>query len=202
MADFKRQTAYKIRIGDVLKGKPIVDNGRFMFLELGDRKISRVNIVANIIDKYNSAEKQYISFTIDDASGQLRIKVFGDDVLKFSEISQGDTVMVIGLLRVFNEELYITPEIIKPKDTRYLLVRKLELEKEAPKVIDKEQILVLADQILEKIKQAEPEGISYEKIIMEINSSSPDLINQEIKKALEQGIVYEPRPGMLRYLGN
>jgi len=201
MADFKRQIAYKLRVGEVFKGKQIMDGERFSFLELGDKKISRVNIVANVIEKYTSQEKQYISLTIDDASGQVRIKIFGDDVLRFSNINQGDTIMIVGLLRVYNNEIYITPEIIKIKDPRYLLVRKLEFEKDAPKVVDNQKILAVADQILKKIKDAEPEGISSERIILDLHET-PELINQEIKKALEQGIVYEPRPGMLRWLGN
>lgn len=201
MADFKRQIAYKLRVGEVFKGKQIMDGERFSFLELGDKKISRVNIVANVIEKYTSQEKQYISLTIDDASGQVRIKIFGEDVLRFSNINQGDTIMIVGLLRVYNNEIYITPEIIKIKDPRYLLVRKLEFEKDAPKVVDNQKILAVADQILKKIKDAEPEGISSERIILDLHET-PELINQEIKKALEQGIVYEPRPGMLRWLGN
>ncbi|MFA5992792.1 MAG: OB-fold nucleic acid binding domain-containing protein [Candidatus Pacearchaeota archaeon] len=198
--DFKRQTAYKLKIGDVFQGKPVVDNGRFLFLELGDRKISRLNIVANVVDKYNSEEKQYLTFTVDDASGQIRIKVFGEDVVRFGNIGQGDTVMIIGLLRSYNEELYITPEIIKVQDPRYLLVRKLEFEKEIPKEVKQTDSMPLADQILQMIKVAEPEGVSSERLILEL-SAQPDLINQEIKRALEQGIIYEPRPGMLRYLG-
>ncbi len=38
-----------------------------------------------------------------------------------------------------------------------------------------------------------------EKLIMEI-SAEPALINQEIEKLLEEGIIYEPRPGRVRYL--
>jgi len=201
MADFKRQTAYKLRIGEIFKGKQVMDNDRFSFLDLGDKKISRINIVANVVEKYTSQEKQYIALTIDDASGQVRIKVFGDDVLKFSHVNQGDTIMVIGLLRVYNNEIYITPEIIKIKDPRYLLVRKLEFEKNAPRVFDNQKILAVADQILKKVKDAEPDGISSERIILDLHET-PDLINQEIRKALEQGIIYEPRPGMLRWLGN
>jgi len=203
MADtgsFKRAIAYKLRIGEVFKGKPVMDGERFSFLELGDKRISRINIVANVVEKYSSEEKQYIALTIDDASGQIRIKIFGDDVLKFSNISQGDTIMIVGLLRSYNNEIYINPEIIKVKDPRYLLVRKLEFEKDAPKIIDNHKILAVADQILKKIKESEPEGINAERLILELKET-PDLINQEIKKALEQGIIYEPRPGILRYLG-
>ena len=198
--DFKRQTAYKIKIGDVFKGKPVFDSERFSFLDLGDKQISRVNIVANIVDKYTAEEKQYINFTIDDASGQIRIKIFGDDVKRFGGLGQGDTVMIVGLLRSYNNEIYITPEIMKVKDPRYLLVRKLEFERMAPKLVDNKKIFAVADQILQKIKDSEPNGISFDKIILELNESS-ELVNQEIRKALEQGIIYEPRPGRLRYLG-
>jgi len=199
--EFKRQTAYKLKIGDVFKGRPIFDGERFNFLELGDRKIGRVNIVANVVEKYSSDEKQYVSLTIDDASGQIRVKIFGDDVNRFQGINQGDTVMVIGLLRSYNDELYINPEIIRVKDPRYLLVRKLEFEKMVPEPVDNQKVLAVADQIIQKVKQAEPDGIAIEKLIMDLKET-PDLINQEIKKALEQGIVYEPRPGVLRYLGS
>tara|TARA_Y100000034_G_scaffold129564_1_gene186260 strand:- start:2162 stop:2770 length:609 start_codon:yes stop_codon:yes gene_type:complete len=198
--DFKRQTAYRIKVGDVFKGRPIFDGERFSFLELGDRKIARINVVANVVERYLSDEKNYMSLTIDDASGQVRIKVFGEDIARFEEIGQGDTVNVIGLLRSYNNEIYINPEIIKKKDPRYLLVRKLEFEKAAPKPVDNEKVIAVADVILKKIKEAEPEGVGVDKIIEDLKESA-DLINQEVKKALEQGIIYEPRPGMLRYLG-
>ncbi|MBM3234301.1 hypothetical protein FJZ19_04380, partial [Candidatus Pacearchaeota archaeon] len=136
----KRQIAYKIRVGDLLKGKPIIEQGeiaRFKFLELGNKNIVRVNVVANIIDKYQTEgsenKKSYLSLTIDDASGQMTVRAFGDDVKRFSEIAQGNTVLVIGTLRFFNNEIYISPEIIRDIDPRYLLVRKLELDKEKPK---------------------------------------------------------------------
>ena len=199
--DFKRAIAYKLRIGDVFKGKKILDGERFSFLELGDKRISRVNIVANVVEKYESGEKQYISFTIDDASGQLRIKVFGNDVNRCRHINQGDTIMILGLLRDYNNEVYITPEIMKVKDPRYLLVRKLEIEKEQPKPVDNQKVLAVADQIIKKIKDSEPEGIGTDKLIEQLHEST-DLINQEVRKALEGGIIYEPRPGILRYLGN
>ena len=37
---FKRNTAYKYRIGDILIGTPAFNENRFSFLELGDKKIS------------------------------------------------------------------------------------------------------------------------------------------------------------------
>jgi len=198
----KRNIAYKLRIGDILRGKPILENERFKFLELGNKQIVRVNIIANIIEKFKSeGEKKFSTFTIDDASGNIKIKAFGLDVDRFEPIQQGQTVLVIGVLRVWNNEIYISPEIIKIKEPKYLLVRKLELDLEKPKTNDKQEIKAIKDQIIDKIKASEPEqGIETEKLILDLNAS-PELINQEIQKLLEEGIVYEPRPGKIRYLG-
>lgn len=213
---FKRQTAIKLRIGDLSKGKPISEQAgeqqRFKFLELGNKNIVRVNIVANIIDKYASegseaqgdtpARKKYLSLTIDDASGQLRLKTWGEDVSRFQNIVQGNTVIVIGTLRFYNNELYLQPEIIRIVDPRYLLVRKLELDKEKPKTVDKQEILAIKDQIIEMMKKAEAEGgLDTDKIFHELTTASPDIISQEIQKMLEEGLAYEPRPGKVRYLG-
>lgn len=197
----KRNIAYKLRIGELEKGKPILDeNSRLNGLELGGKKIVRVNIVANIIEKYQSeGESRYLSLTMDDASGQIKLKSFGDDTVKFSAISQGDTVLVIGTLRIYNNEVYIAPEIIKVYDPRYLLVRKLELEEKVPVVADKSQIKEIRDKVLDMIKNSD-EGAEAEKLIMDIKAS-PESINLEIKKLLEEGIIYEPRPGRFRYLG-
>jgi RPA family protein len=203
---FKRNVAYKFRIGDILLGKPIFDGERFSFLELGDRKIIRVNVIGNIVDKYESeGEKKYCFLTLDDGSGQIKLKFFGDDVDKFKNVMQGQTVLVVGNLRNFNNETHIAPEIIKEQDTKYLLVRKLELEKEKNRNIAplaKEQIVAVKDKILGMIKDSEKDGgIEIDSLILSLRDVSPEMINQEIKKLLEEGIIFEPRPGKIRWLG-
>jgi len=206
---FKRNIAYKYRIGDLLVGKPVFDTQteRFNFLELGDKKIVRINIVGNIVDKYESeGDKQYIFLTIDDGSGQIKLKSFGDDVAKFKGVSHGQTATVIGVLRNFNNETYIAPEIIKETDPKYLLVRKLELEGErtqnTPVPENKEEVIAIKDKLIEKIKASEEEGgIEIDRIVTELRESSPEVINAEVQKLISEGIVFEPRPGKLRYLG-
>ena len=208
MADdqFKRNVAYKLRINDLLLGKPIILEEKFSFLELGGKKIVRVNIVANIVDKYQTeGEKQYVFFKIDDGSGQIQLKVFGDDVVKFKNVAQGQTVLVIGVLRHWNNETYISPEIIKEQDPKYLLLRKLEIEKEQKEnaiPIQLGKVSAIKDKIIDKIKSSEEQGgIEVDKIIMDLRETSPDIINKEIQKLLEEGIIFEPRPGKVRYLG-
>lgn len=197
----KRNTAYKLRIGDILKGKPIIKEGRFIFLEMGDKNIVRVNVIANVIEKYVSdGEKKYAALSVDDASGQIKLKTFGEDISILKNLSQGDTLQIIGVLRDYNGELYILPEIAKPMDPRWLLVRKLEMQ-ELRKDLPLPSNAPLRDILLEKIKEAEKDdGIDIDKIIMDTDSA-PATINSEIKKLIEEGLVYEPRPGRLRYLG-
>ena len=203
---FKRNTAYKFRIGDLLFGKPIMNGEKFSFLELGNKKIIRVNLIGNIVDKYESGEeRKYLSLTLDDGSGQIKLKSFAENVEKFKDIHQGQTVAVIGVLRNWNDETYVSPEIIKELDPKYLLIRKLETEKEKilnSNPVEKEQIVAIKDKILDMIKGSEDDGgIDKDQIITNLQNISPEIINQEIQKLLEEGIAFEPRPGKVRYLG-
>jgi len=203
---FKRNVAYKFRIGDILIGKPVMNGDRFSFLELGNKKIIRVNVIGNIVDKYESGdERKYLFMTLDDGSGQIKLKTFGDDSDKFKNIYQGQTVIVIGVLRYWNDETYISPEIIRERDPKYLLLRKLETERDKAlnaRPVERGQIIAVKDKILELTKNSEDNGgIEVDEIILKLREFSPAIINQEIQKLLEEGIAFEPRPGKIRYLG-
>lgn len=200
--EFKRHIAYKIRIGEILEGRPVMEMDRFKCLELAEKQIVRVNIIANIIDKFiQDGEKKFASVTIDDASGQIKLKLFGEDIKKFEPFAQGDTVGIIGLLRAWNNEVYLTPEIIKKRDPAYLLIRKLELDAEKPKTLEKSELAQLRDLIMQKVKADDADGgTDIERLVLDLKASA-EIINAEIKKLLEEGLVYEPRPGKLRYLG-
>ncbi len=200
--NYKRNVAYKLRIGQILKASPIIENERLKHVELDGKQIVRVNLIANIIDKYvQDGEKKFASLTLDDATGQIKVKTFGDDISKFEKFNQGDTILVIGLLRSWNNEIYLTPEILKTKEPQYLLVRKLESDLASPKNPPKEELRALKDKIIQKVKDSEKDnGVEIESLILDLKES-PSIINSEIKKLLEEGLVYEPRPGRLRWLG-
>jgi len=207
----KRNIAFKYKIGDLTRGNPIMDGERFSKLDLNGREIVRVNIVANVIDKFISEteDRKFGTLTLDDASGQIRIKLFGDDIKQFENLTQGQTLLIIGTLRYFNNELYINPEIIKQAEPKYLLIRKLEVEKEQasqPQTpqLQTDKLKQLKDQIIDKIKSAETEGndgIDTEQMIMQLKDFPADAINKEIQNLLEQGVAYEPKPGKIRFLG-
>jgi RecG-like helicase len=196
----KRNVAFKFRIGDVLKGKPVMNDGKLLHLEIGEKIVVRVNIIANVVDRFlTDGEKKYISLTLDDASGQIRLKSFGEDVKNYGDLMQGDTLQIVGNVREYNSELYITPEVAKKVDPKWLLVRKLEMQKlrgSLPKTD-----LPLREILMEKIRASEKDnGIDIDALIMGIEAA-PEIINKEVTKLLEEGLIYEPRPGKLRYLG-
>lgn len=200
--EFKRHTAYKLKIGDVLSGSQITDGERLKFIDVNGTNVARVNLIANVIDKYiQDEEKKFASVTLDDASGQIKLKLFGEDIEKLKHLEQGDTILAIGLLREWNKEIYVTPEILKKKDPQYLLLRKLEVEKNKPTEVDKKEITELKDKMLAAIKREDANGgADIKSLVTELNTKQ-DTINQEIRKLLEEGIIYEPRPGKVRYLG-
>ncbi len=203
MADeFKRHVAYKLKIGDILSGSPVVDGERLKFVEINGKNVARVNLIANVVDKFiQDDEKKFASVTLDDASGQIKLKTFGEDIEKLKQLEQGDTVLAIGMVREWNKEVYLTPEILKKKQPEYLLLRKLENDSNKPTVTYKKEITELKDKLINIIKREEPNGGADIKKLIEELGAKQETVNQEIRKLLEEGTIYEPRPGKVRYLG-
>ena len=131
----KRQTAFKLNIRQILESEKDILDGKFKMLFVPNRndknkkEISRVNLIANVIEKFISDDRRFASLKLDDASGQIRIKTFGGECKKVENIEIGDTVRIVGWIRFYNAELYVIPEIIKKIAPEWLLARKLELEK-------------------------------------------------------------------------
>lgn len=119
-----RRPAVKLWIENINKGKPVFDAGRFIGIEFKNQIISRVNIVANVIDKFEG--ENFAIATIDDSTGITEIRDFEN---RLKDIEVGDVIMVIGTLRNYNEKVYINREIIKKLSPLWLIARKLELEK-------------------------------------------------------------------------
>jgi len=228
MADkFQRQTACKMQISDILKGKIIFEGDRLNNVEIAGKNVLRVNIIANIVEKYSNPEKQFASLTMDDGSGQIRMKGFSDsfDILNAPMI--GDTVYMIGTLKFYNDELYVLPEIIRNIETKWLLLRRLELGiTDSPGI---PEISKLSEKASEN-KGFEEHVVTEQKIDMSNNPapaqeiSSPKLkvlnqirkdveldveqlivplnipladLNVIVKELIQEGEIYESRPGHL-----
>ncbi len=128
-----RQTMIRSRIYDIVNGKFVRKEGlepSYVLTDTGQR-ISRVNLLGTIVDKFMSEDGNYSVITIDDDSDSIRIKTFREDVSIFDNLEIGDIVMVIGKVREYAGENYIIPEIVKKiADPNYESLHKLEILKQ------------------------------------------------------------------------
>src|SRR3989344_7586421 len=105
---FKRQTAYKLWINDLLVNEFVKneDNQSMAYLNFMDKQISRVNIVATVVQVLKNSEKQYAFLTIDDSSGQIRAKTWNESIQLLDNVNIGDAILLIGRIREYNNEIY------------------------------------------------------------------------------------------------
>jgi hypothetical protein len=198
------QVAHKIWIGHIENGHAIFNGDKFVSVEIANKQVSRVNIIANVVEVYANDEKKFNTVTLDDSSGQIRIKGFSDSSFLLGGISIGDTICVIGWIRYYNNELYVIPEIVRRIDSKWALVRKLELIKmygdiqktESKIEVTNEKIESPRGAILAAIKKNN-DGIDIEQLIMETNFPV-EQINSIINSLIGSGEIYEPMPGKIR----
>lgn len=197
-----RQTAYKIRIKDLFSGTYVIEEGEWApnYILFKDKKISRVNVIANIIDKYENEDKSYGAIDLDDGTAVIKGKVWKEDVQLLENINIGDPVLVIGKVKEFNNERYLMPEIIKVLDnTAWAELRKIELEKiygkEPQEVEIKEPTISSRQKVLSFIEKSEE--VNEEELLNKIELDKEEVL-KVINELIKEGEIYRPTPGCLR----
>lgn len=127
----KRQTAYKVQIKDITEGNFVTEEGwnpNYVVDKYG-RQISRVNLISAVVDIPDTEEtSNYYSIVIDDGTGKISARLF-EDYERLKMFKVGDVVSIIGRIREYGTERYITPEIIRKIDNpKWIEVRKKEIE--------------------------------------------------------------------------
>ena len=184
----KRQTAFKVSIGMISSSDKVHfdEENRFRYVEVKGKEIYRINLIANVIDKFESNQKQYINITLDDGTGNIRVKAFADSIHLLQNIHLGDSVILVGVIRFYNDELYVMPEIIKAVDPKWLVARKLELEAEYGELYSNARAY-------ETIEEPGLESVSSESL------KNPEEAKQEMEKIIEN-VAYEkievPKTGL------
>ncbi|RLI99743.1 MAG: hypothetical protein DRP06_02990 [Candidatus Aenigmatarchaeota archaeon] len=135
----ERQVAHKMDIKTANMGKYVQidrtseeDKYTPNYVEMEDgTQISRVRILATVLDKYVSEDGNYASLTLDDTTDTIRCKIFKElDIIE--TIEKGDLVDLIGKIKEYNGERYIQPEImVRIENPNFEVLRVLELKKMA-----------------------------------------------------------------------
>jgi len=221
MADQQqRQTAYKVQINSILKGDFIKQEGwkpNYIIDEYG-RKISRINIIATIVDVPDSQDTfNYYSIILDDGTGTISARVF-EDHERLKRFSLGQMINIIGRIREYGSERYILPEIVKKiDDSGWIdlhnkdieLLKKTLIEKpeeDLPEIVIEEDIGKESDQIQidtsEKILSVirdldKGDGADIDEVI---ENSSIDGCEALVNSLLLEGDIFEIKPGRLKVL--
>lgn len=194
MQIIKRAVAEKVRINQITNGNYVKGEGWDQsYLETSGKKISRVNIIGVVVEISNS------DYIVDDGSGTINVRFFDAPQIN---LDVGNLVVVIGKPREFENTKYLAGEIIKTlDDPKWIELRKLELKDIK---IENEQLVV------EKISEEEPVSDGYHSLYEKIKNLDKGLgVNHDelgensddvIKKLLEQGDIFEVRPGTYKVL--
>ena len=201
---FQRQIAYKLRIAEILDGQFAKDDISAGYLILNNINVSRINLICTLVYKQEQTGS-YSSAVVDDGTGRISLRSF--DTNTFSKVDVGDVILVVGRTREFNDEKYVIPEIIKKLESiEWLNLRKLELRnfkitkpEENKKIEDaEEQSSAIVDEVYSLIKKLDDgEGVAIEEVI---KSSSNSKAEQIITRLLENGDIFEIKPGKLKIL--
>ena len=205
----KRQTAYKVRVRDILNSKYTKTEGSASnYLEMNEKKISRVNVVGVIVQKLGL--DNYKTIMIDDGTGRISTRVFEENVL-LDKVDVGDIVLIIGRPREFSSEKYIIIETIKKINPIWAKVRKLEFEKNVikedvfsnkvtsnnEKITEEIVDLTPTNKVVKLIRQFDNgNGVSIE----ELSSKNIKDMDKIIDMLLKGGDIFEVKPGKLKVL--
>lgn len=207
----QRQVAYKVWISDLIKGKYVKQIGEWEpnYIVIGKDQVSRVNIIASVVNISSFNESSTID--LDDGSGVISVRTWKEDVRMLDEIEIGDLVLVIGRCKEFNDQIYLTPEIVrKINNASWAKIRKLELigKYGEPEKNEKASSIIVSEIPVDPIKTdrqrvlnliGSRHEISYDDLIRD-SGLDDEQIDKIIKELIKEGEVYQPKPNFLRVI--
>lgn len=206
--EIKRQIAYKCNIVSLNDGVFVRKPGwesNFVMTDYGD--FSRVNIVAVVVAKEEN------SITLDDGTGNIVARTF-ESPEKLAGANVGDLILTIARPREFNNQIYLTVEIIKKIDKDWINYRKKELnlikkvrevnslkikqEKTEPAIIESPSTASSRERLIRIITQLDTgSGASIDDVITISKIANAEEIIQDM---LLKGEIFEIKAGKLKLM--
>lgn len=192
MDDTSRFVAYKVNIADIFSSA--VEGSTILW---NNRPLGRVNLIGTVVSV--QTKDLYRNIFIDDGTGSIALRVFDakDNLL----INVNDAVNVVGRPRVFGQERYISPEIVKKlHDIKWVAVRKKEIEvlqKRLPPIPQQavEMPSPKREQCIALINQNDGgDGADIESLVAQ------NIPEELIYSLIKEGLVFETKPGYVKVL--
>ena len=195
----EEKNVVKVRVHDVKSAEFVQEEGwkaNYAVTE-SQQKLHRVNVMGVLLNK--DVQGTITTFIIDDGSGSISIRSF-DVVKNIDTMNIGDGILVIGRIREYSGENYISPEILRAIDKQWLNVRRLEL-----------QIPEVQEKVEEEVEETLP-TLKLLEIVREMDSGPGVLIDDVIEKSslhdtegllqklMESGELFQNQPGRVKVL--
>ncbi len=207
--------AKKVLIEELLKGEYFEETEeepehvRTPFSE----KVSRARILGTVVDKCYDERQRQCSLFLDDGTGVIEIRTppWRSEAPDLTKYKLGDMLDVIGRVRRWGGELYISPQlVIKVEDPNLETVRILEIVRARKKLLAagvlprvreapiKTVELGISDRVERLIKELDKgEGVSLEEIVDRLKVDASE-VEQSIRYLQALGRIYEPQGGRYR----
>ncbi|MCK4637696.1 MAG: hypothetical protein KAT49_07440 [Methanomicrobia archaeon] len=164
----------KLRVIDIVNGEWDEEN---QDVKTAFGKTNEIRAFGTVMDKFVTEDGKYSFIILDDGTETMRLKTWRDDVRRMDGIEKGDIIDVIGKLNYYNEEIYISPKIIKKISYNFWLLRHLEII-ENLKTLPQEEI---------EVKKAKEEVKEKKEEIDEFEILDTDKTTKKILEILESG---------------
>jgi RPA family protein len=222
----ERMTAVRASISDITNGTFSDDNGPHVVSPFGV-ELRRVVLVGFVVGKIyrdgdDSGKKRYESITVDDGTETIGVKVWGEEDANILEgVKESILALVIGKVRMYNEEVYIMPEIVRElTDPNYMSLHLMERYKailnrsgvSLPDTMEQQQELLtttpsptvsgkLANDIIAYVRlEAPPEGIPLKDIVayFEKKGQDSEKVQTKVFNLVAEGALNEVSIGQFR----
>lgn len=172
----------KLRIADIVGGK-WDEETRSLSTILGET--TEVRAFGTVMDKFISEDENYSHLILDDGTETIRIKTWRDDVERLNGIEKGDIVDVIGRLSYYNEEIYISPKIVKKIPYNFWLLRHLEIVELLETLPEEEREIEKIDESKEPEEEIVTEDVAKTEEVDEVDILDTDETAKTILELLD-----------------
>ncbi len=213
-----RLTAVRTSISEINNGTYIQEENQNYVLTARQEKLVRVNVLAIVIEKEELGTIRTI--LLDDGTGQIPLRSFEENK-NIAAVQAGDVLMVFGKVRTYNQQKYLSAEMIRKVSPVWLKVRKREL----PELFKKKLSSEISPEIVEEMKitfsdkNSEFENVSHDfpedkikQLIKKLDGGQGALVEDllersvlpeteaRLKKMLEEGEIFQNLPGRVKVL--
>ncbi len=198
-----RSHAVKLRIATILNAIEEYDPEKeFSYLVAEQQRVFRVSVVAVLVAK--ETQGAIMRLLLDDGSGKITAYFFEENALA-SRVRVGEVLYVIGKTRRYNEERYLSPEVVRVVDPLWLKVRALELPSstltpQTAGIVSEE--VVMPDLPRAKISSLirtldHGDGAPLEEVLAQSELKDSE---KWIEKMLQEGNIFQNSPGKIKIL--